>query len=163
MADLGILGQTLDGGTLNTLAPNASQEEQIAALNDIIRRLNSMLKTQSYSDSESKRYVQGYSEGRWPGGDFGIALSKPGDDVFSVDFGDLLYAWDFSTNTQYYYDIDSGKLALMVGQMEDKNMAFKTFDTDGTPVGLFGQSPKDRHAGDWTVQPGRNVDNDLKS
>lgn len=157
------LGQSLDGGTLNTLAPNATQEDTIASLNDIIRRLNSMLKTQVYSDSESKRYVQGFAADRWPGGDFGIALSKPGDNVFDVDFEDLLYAWDFSTNTQYYYDIDSGKIALMVGQMEDRNMAFKTFDTDGVPVGLFGQSPKDRHPGDWTVKPGRNVDDDLKA
>lgn len=163
MADLGILGQQLDGGTLNTLAPNASQEETIAALNDIIRRLNAMLKTQVYSDSESKRYIQGFAEGRWPGGDFGIAISKPGADVFSSEFDELLYAWDFSTNTQYYYDINSGKIALMVGQMEDQNMAFKTFDIDGVPVGLFGQSPKDRHPGDWTVKRGRNVDNDLKA
>ena len=160
--DLGVLGQGLAGGYLNTLPPNASREEQIAAINDMVNRLNSMLKTQVYSDGESKRYIQGFSNGRWPGGDFGIAISKPGGDVTLVDFSDLLYAWDFSTNTQYYYDIDSGKLALMVGQMEDKNMAFKVFDTNGVPVGLFGQSPKDRHSGDWVVDPGENVDTELK-
>lgn len=102
MADLGILGQTLDGGTLNTLAPNASQEDVVASLNDIIRRLNTMLKLQVFSDGESKRYIQGYFAGRWPGGDFGIAISKEGDDVYTTDFDNLLFAWDFSTNNQYF-------------------------------------------------------------
>lgn len=98
----GILGQRLDGGTLNTLSPNSSKEEMVAALNDIIIRLNTMLKVQTFSDSESRRYIQGHVAGRWPGGDFGVAISKKGDDVYTTEFNNLLFAWDFSTNKQYY-------------------------------------------------------------
>ena len=98
----GILGQRLDGGTLNTLSPNSSKEEMTAALNDIIIRLNTMLKLQTFSDGESRRYIQGHVVGRWPGGDFGVAISKKGDDVYTTEFNNLLFAWDFSTNKQYY-------------------------------------------------------------
>ena len=44
MANLGILGQSLSGGTLNPVPPNASREQQITAINDIINRLNAILK-----------------------------------------------------------------------------------------------------------------------
>lgn len=164
-----VLGLQMQGGELQRLSPTATKEEQSAVLNDIIDKLNSLLKAQVFSDNSSKRYIQGYAAGRWPGGDFGIAISAEGADVTSVPFEDLIFAWDFSTNRQYirggvqtYYDKDTGKTALQVGEMDDKNMAFKTFDTAGVPIGLFGQSPKDRHSGDWVVAPGENVDTELK-
>ena len=163
------LGMPLDGGFLPTLSSGASREEQTVALNDVITRLNNLLKAQVFSDSSSKRYVQGYSPGRWPGGDFGIAISAEGDDVLTVDFEDLIFAWDFSTNQQYvrggsqtFYDATTGKTALSIGKAEDNNMAFKTYDTNRIPMGLFGQSPKDRTGGVFTVGPGKNVDTKLK-
>lgn len=164
-----VLGMQLQGGELQRVPPTATKETQMAVLNDVIDRLNGMLKAQIFSDDTNKRYVQGYAAGRWPGGDFGIAISAEGENVLDVPFEDLIFAWDFSTNQQYirggvqtYYDKDTGKTALQIGEMEDKNMAFKTFDVNGVPMGLFGQSPKNRHGGSWTVGPGKNVDDKLK-
>lgn len=107
-----ILGMAMQGGTLQKLSPDASKEQQTAVLNEIIDRLNDMLKAQVFSDGTSKRYLQGYSPGRWPGGDFGIAISKPGDDVHDVEFDNLLFAWDFSTNNQYF---NGGKQTFVGG------------------------------------------------
>ena len=164
-----MLGMQLQGGELQRLSPNATKEQQTATLNEIIDHLNNMLKSQVFADGSSKRYVQGYVPSRWPGGDFGIAISAEGDDVMSVDFDRLLFAWDFSTNKQYirggvqeYYDSDTNKIALSIGEATNNNMAFKTYDTTGVPMGLFGQSPKDRKGGVWTVGPGKNVDEKLK-
>ena len=164
-----ILGMQMQGDTLRRLSAGASSDEQTAILNDIIDRLNEVLKVQVYSDDTSKRYIQGYAKDRWPDGDFGIAISKEGDDVLKADFNDLIFAWDFTTNKQYirggqqtYYDKDSGKEALKIGEMADKNMAFKAFDTNGVPMGIFGQSPADRKGGVWTVGSGKNVDDKLK-
>jgi len=118
----GLFGLPMQGGTLQNIPPNAGREEQINALNDVINRLNNMLKAQTFSDGTSKRYVQGYAKGRWPGGDFGVAISKPGEDVTQVEFANLLFAWDFSTNKQYFnggtqifYDPETGKDVGQVG------------------------------------------------
>jgi len=163
------LGLTMQGGTLRPLPPSASNEEQSAVLNDIINRLNAQLQSQVFTDGTTKRFVQGYAAGRWPNGDFGLAISAPGEDVLTAEFDALIFAWDFSSNKQYirggvqtYYDADTGNIALQTGRMDDSNMAFKAFDTSGVPIGLFGQSPKDRHGGDWVVRPGENVDTELK-
>lgn len=163
------LGLPMDGGSLQRLPPNATKEQQTAVLNTILDRLNDLLKVQTFSDATAKRYIQGFAPGRWPDGDFGIAISASGQDVLGVDFEDLIFAWDFASNKQYtrggiqtYYDATSGNAALQIGRMTDDNMAFKIFDTAGVPIGLFGQSPKDRGGGDWVVKPGKNVDTELK-
>lgn len=123
MADLGI---PLAGGYLNEIPPNATVQIQIATLNDVVRRLNDLLKVQSFNDGTSKRYVNGYAAGRWPGGDFGLAISQPGQDVLSVDFEDLLFAWDYTTNKQYFhggtqifYDPSTGKDVGQQGILPD--------------------------------------------
>lgn len=100
------LGLSLDGGTLRRIPPNATVEEQISALNEVIERLNALLKTQIFADNTSKRYLNGYYVGRWPGGDFGMAIAQEGEDVTVVAFEDLLFAWDYSTGTMYWYNPD---------------------------------------------------------
>lgn len=123
-AGAALLGMQMKGGELQRISPNATKDEQTAVLNSIVDRLNDMLKAQVFSDSASKRYIQGYAPDRWPGGDFGIAISAEGDDVTSVEFGDLIFAWDFTTNKQYirggtqlYYDTDSGKNVGQIGTL----------------------------------------------
>lgn len=131
----GVLGMGLVGGNLVPIPPNASREEQIAALNDIIARLNAQLKTQTFTDGSNKRYISGYLEGGWPGGDFGIKLSAPGYDVIDPN-AVLLYSWDFTTNQQVTY-------------------------TNGVPIALIGNSPLDGEGGIWSVAPGYNVINEI--
>lgn len=114
MADLGILGQTLDGGTLNTLAPNASQEDVVASLNDIIRRLNTMLKLQVFSDGENKRMIIGYQKDGWgPGKDFGIKVSAEGYDVTTADDTQLLLSFDLETWFYYQDGVNIGQIGKL--------------------------------------------------
>lgn len=129
MADLGM---TLDGGYLPLVPPNASPEAQIIALNKVIERINLLMRQQVFMDDSNRRFVQGYVQGRWPGGDFGIAISEPGQDVFDAAFEDLLFAWDFTTNSQYskggeqtHYD-DEGNIIF---QLDTKT--WKWFESDG--------------------------------
>lgn len=96
-------GLSLNGGTLQHLSGGATLEQTQTTLNDIINRLNSLLEVQSFSDTANKRFIQGYVPGRWPGGDFGLAISQPAQDVTSVAFNQLLFAWDYTTNKQYFY------------------------------------------------------------
>lgn len=131
----GALGMQFNGGTLETVAPNASREEQIRVLNDIVARLNDLLKTQSFTDGTNKRYISGYQQGGWPGGDFGIKLSAPGHDVTNPD-AELLYSWDFTTNQQVTY-------------------------TNGIPTVLVGSAPDDGRGGVWSVKSGQNVIEEL--
>lgn len=112
--DLGILGQTLDGGTLNTLAPNASQEDVVASLNDIIRRLNTMLKLQVFSDGENKRMIIGYQKDGWgPGKDFGIKVSAEGYDVTTADDTQLLLSFDLETWFYYQDGVNIGQIGKL--------------------------------------------------
>jgi hypothetical protein len=119
-----ILGMQMQGGELQRISPTATKEEQTATLNEIIDYLNNLLKSQVFADGVSKRYVQGYAPGRWPGGDFGIAISEEGDDVLDAEFDALIFAWDFTTNkqyirggTQYWYDPTTGKNHTQIGTL----------------------------------------------
>ena len=113
------LGLDLQGGNLQPLPANASKDQQTAVINDIINRLNLLLKTNVLADNSNKRFIMGYSKGRWPDGDFGIALSAPGKDVSTAPFGELIFAWDFATNTQYWVDPLTGKNYMQVGTLPD--------------------------------------------
>lgn len=126
------LGMSLDGGSLNEIPPNASREVQIATLNDIVRRLNNLLKTQTFSDGTSKRFLQGFQSGGWPGGDFGMKISEPGVDVMTATDDQLLFSWDFTTNTQILYQ-------------------------DGVPRILEGTAPSDGRTGLWISDLGVDV------
>ncbi|RTL04861.1 hypothetical protein EKK58_09560 [Candidatus Dependentiae bacterium] len=130
--EVGSLGQGLAGGYLNRLPPNATREEQIAAINDIINRLNSMLKTQAYSDGNSKRFLMGYQASGWPGGDFGMKISQPGVDVTTAENNQLLFSWDFTTNTQIFYNA-------------------------GIPRIIQGAAPTDGRTGQWISEVGVDV------
>lgn len=134
MADSG-LGLSLDGGTLRRISPNASREEQISMLNEVIEKLNLLLKTQVFADGGSKRVLNGFYEGRWPGGDIGIAVSKPGEDVTTADFADLVFAHDYTTNTQYWTDPVTGKNYMQVGTLPD--------DTGGLVIAKSGKDVAD--------------------
>jgi len=134
-----LLGQSMSGGYLQPLTPDASKEQQTAVLNDIISRLNNILKTQVYADNSSKRFIQGYAKDRWPGGDFGMAISAEGDDVTTVEFENLIFAWDFTTNIQYVKD---GRTIYYTGT---------------NPNVLVGGAPDDGRGGLWVTKPGQNV------
>lgn len=100
------LGKVFQGGTLQPLPPNATKEQQTAVINDILVRINSLLQTQVTSDGTDKRYLNGYQKGGWPGGDFGMKISLPGVDVTTASASELLFSWDYTTNTQVFYDPD---------------------------------------------------------
>lgn len=137
--EFGSLGQGLSGGYLNTVPPNATREEQIAAINDIIGRLNSMLKTQIYSDGESKRFLQGYQPEGWPGGDFGMKISLPGVDVTQASDDELVFSWDFTTGTQIFYDPAVPGLDVGMQGILPNNKSGQAWAKDGETVkGAFG-------------------------
>lgn len=98
MPDLGLFGGTSGGGYLSPISPNASREEMLSVLNDIINRLNGQLKTQIFSDGTTKRMLFGYKPNGWgTGKDFGIKISKPGIDVTSAADEDLLFNMSLET------------------------------------------------------------------
>lgn len=139
------LGRQMDGGFLPPIPPAATLPDVIAVVNDVITRLNNSQKVQVFADVASKRYVQGYVKGRWPGGDFGIAISKPGENVLDVEFEDLLFAWDFTTNNQYfnggvsrYVDPATGKDYAQIGILPDSS--------GGVVVAKPGESVDDAYA-----------------
>lgn len=96
-------GLGLDGGFLPPVPPNATQQVQIAALNDVINRLNQLLKTQTYSDGISKRMLFGYQKDGWGAGkDFGIKISQANIDVTKATDAQLIFKMDM--NTWRWYD-----------------------------------------------------------
>lgn len=95
MADF---GNPMAGDFLNEVPPNAPPEVQIARLNDVIRRLNVTLKTQTLSDGVSKRMLLGFQKDGWGAGkDFGIKISQPGIDVTTATNTQLLFKMDMAT------------------------------------------------------------------
>lgn len=134
MADI---GQGLQGGWLRNVPPNAPPEVQNAALNDVIDRLNELLKTQIYSDGSSKRLIIGFQKDGWGSGvDFGIKMSKEGVDVTTASDSELLFSmsidnWTWrnddgqvvkqflnESGTDTYYD-DSGRNYVNIGLRSD--------------------------------------------
>lgn len=91
-------GASLDGGWLPNVPPNASNQIQNSALNDVINRLNALLKTQTFSDGTSKRMLLGYQKDGWGAGkDFGIKISMEGVDVMTASDQQLLFKMDMET------------------------------------------------------------------
>lgn len=94
----GLVGSALQGGFLPPVSPGSSQEVQIKALNDVINRLNILLKTQVFSDGNSKRMLFGYQKDGWgTGKDFGIKISAEGVDVTNASDDDLIFSMDMET------------------------------------------------------------------
>lgn len=114
----GLLGQSMNGGQLSPIPPNAPREVQIAAINDIMVRLNGLLKAQVFSDGNSKRMLIGYQKDGWGSGkDFGMKVSIPGVDVMSATEAQLLFKMDLTT--WYYYDPETGKNVIQLGILPD--------------------------------------------
>lgn len=94
----GMLGAGLSGGYLPPVNPGSSQEVQIKALNDVINRLNILLKTQVFSDGGSKRMLFGFQKDGWGvGKDFGIKISQEGIDVTTATDDQLIFSMDMET------------------------------------------------------------------
>ena len=152
MANLGILGQSLSGGTLNPVPPNASREQQITAINDIINRLNAILKTQTYSDGQTKRFVMGYQKSGWPGGDFGMKISLPGVDIDEAGEKGLLFSWDFTTGQQSFRN-DAGKEMTVID-----TKGITTVDPNsGIYRNRFGVAGRYGRPGVWTSVEGKDL------
>lgn len=114
-------GLSMQGGTLQNIPPNASREEQTAALNDVINRLNGMLKQQVFSDGTTKRMIIGYQKGGWGDGkDFGIKVSIDGVDVSKATDSQLLFKMDLQT-WFFYNPNDSNHNVAQLGILPDGN------------------------------------------
>ena len=108
----------MDGGTLAPIPPNASNGQQITAINDIINRLNGMLKSQYFSDGTTRRMLIGYQVNGWgTGKNFGIKISKEGIDVTKADDTQLLFKMDLEEWN--WYDANNGNNPIRIGKMPD--------------------------------------------
>lgn len=108
-----LLGNPMAGDYLQEVSPNASNQVQIAVLNDVIRRLNKQLQTQTLSDGNNKRMLLGYQKDGWGSGkDFGIKISQPGIDVTSATDAQLIFKMDMAT--WRWYDT-SGRNYVNIG------------------------------------------------
>lgn len=97
MADIDA-GLPLKGGSLGRVPPTASLQDVATAMNDVIDRLNGLLKTQIFSDGTSKRMIIGFQKDGWgPGKDFGIKISMEGIDVTVATDDQLLFKMDLAT------------------------------------------------------------------
>lgn len=121
----GLLGTPLQGGFLPPVNPGSSQEVQIKALNDVINRLNQLLKTQVFSDGTNKRMIIGYQENGWgTGKHFGIKISEAGVDVTSADDTQLTFKMDMET-WSFYRATDSTNF-LQIGLLPDGSYGWVT-------------------------------------
>lgn len=112
------LGLNMQGGTLQRIPPTATKEQQAAALNGIIDRLNSMLKSQTFSDGSNRRMIIGYQKDGWgTGQDFGIKVSVAGVDVNRAADSELLFKMDLET--WYFYDAGTQKNIMQIGKLPD--------------------------------------------
>lgn len=108
----------LSGGALPYVPPNAPTDQQIAAINRIIDRLNQMLSQVVLSDGSTRRMFIGYQKDGWgTGKDFGIKISIPGVDVLQATDDQLLFKMDIET--WYWYDANTTKNVMQVGKLPD--------------------------------------------
>lgn len=129
------LGMLMQGNSLQRLPPNASKEQQTAVINDILDRLNELLKTQVFSDGNNKRLIIGYQKDGWgPGKDFGIKVSEEGVDVTQATDEQLLIKFDLETWFYYEDGVDVGQ----VGKLPNGRNG-EAWSKDGESVsGAFG-------------------------
>lgn len=113
------LGLGMSGGTLQPLQPNATRDQQTTTINDIINRLNSLLKSQIFSDGQNKRMLIGYQKGGWGDGkDFGIKISIDGVDVTKAGDDQLLFKMDMQT-WFFYNPTDGNHNVMQLGILPD--------------------------------------------
>lgn len=107
------LGMPLDGGTLRQLPANATPQEVIFVVNELVNTANEKLKSQVLSDGTNKRMIFGYQKDGWgTGQDFGIKISQPGVDVTGASDDELLFSMNMKT--WRFYD-DSGRNYVNIG------------------------------------------------
>jgi hypothetical protein len=112
-------GLGMQGGTLQNIPPNASREQQMASLNDVINRLNALTKSIVFSDGQNKRMLIGYQKNGWGDGkDFGIKISIDGVDVSKASDSQLLFKMDMQTWFFYNPD-DSNHNVMQLGILPD--------------------------------------------
>lgn len=99
-------GLPLKGGMLNRVPPTATTQDIATSMNDVIDRLNGLLKTQIFSDGTTKRMLIGYQKDGWGvGKDFGIKISQETVDVTTANDDELLFKMDLAT--WRWFDPDS--------------------------------------------------------
>lgn len=127
-------GLTLDGGSLPLVTPNSTMQEQVYALNEVIKRLNSLLKTQVFADDTSKRMLFGYQKGGFKNGtrDFGIKVSQEGIDVTTATSSQLLFEMDM--DTWRWFDPDA---------LNYVNIGLRSSDTYGFEMAKPGETLDD--------------------
>ncbi len=112
------LGLPLQGGFLQRVPPNATKEQQAVILNDVIDRLNTLLKTQVFSDGVTKRMLFGFQKDGWGAGkDFGIKISMDGIDVTQASDSQLIFKMDM--NTWFFYEPSTGRNYMQFGILPD--------------------------------------------
>lgn len=131
------IGLPLKGGMLQRVPPTASKEEQAAALNDVIDRLNGLLKTQIFSDGVSKRMLIGYQKAGFEGGsaDFGIKMSIAGVDVTVATDAQLLFSMSLQNWTWRNSD------GQVLKQFRNETGTDTYFDTGGRNYVNIGKRP----------------------
>lgn len=108
----------LDGGALPPVPPNANNQQQIAAINSIVDRLNKQMKSIYFSDSQTRRVFIGFaSTVSGAGNDFIFKISQVGVDVATATDSQLLFKMDM--DTWFWYDANTGKNVMQVGKLED--------------------------------------------
>ena len=117
--------------TLPNVPPNATPDFQNSVLNQVIDYINQQQRTQVISDGTTNRYLSGYQKGGWAGGDFGMKISAPNNDVTNLS-ATLLFSWDYTTNQQITYN-------------------------KGVATILIGSAPVDQRSGVWVAASGKNV------
>lgn len=150
-----LLGQSLSGGALQLLSPNASKEEQTAIINDVINQLNSMLQTQIYADGTNKRLLIGYQKAGFEHGtsDFGIKMSVAGVDVTTATDAQLLFTMSINTWT---WRNNSGQL---IKQFNNQTGTDAYYDTATRNYVNIGSRPSTGTYGFEMAKPGVDLGN----
>lgn len=121
----------LNGNSLPYVPPAATPQQQIAAINRVIDRINEFQQGITFSDGNNKRMIIGYQKDGWgTGKDFGIKISNEGVDVTTATESQLAFKMDI--DAWYWYNA-------------------------GKPRILIGKAPTDGRTGEWISDEGVDV------
>jgi hypothetical protein len=145
------IGISMEGGWLNAIPPNATPQVQIKAINDVIGRLNDLLRTQVFSDGTVKRMLFGYQQNGWgPDKNFGIKVSIEGVDVTTASDEQLLFKMAMDEWTWRNADGQLVEIFDIADGKHDYYNSDKNYMRSGVlPNGIGGVA---------IVKPGKNVD-----
>lgn len=149
------LGMQMQGGFLQPLPPNPSNDQIAVVMNDIINRMNDQLRTQVFTDGTTKRMLIGYQKDGWgTGKDFGIKVSLEGVDVTTAEDDELLFRMALDN---WQWRSSDGKL---VREFDIENGFEAWYDKSGIDYQRTGTLPDDT-GGTITAKPGYSVKNDV--